>query len=194
MYRCSKDRRFIKNKNEIRRAYIDLVIKKGYNKVTISDIAELADINRMTFYTHYDTVEDVFNEFLDDMEQEIFDAIKYKSNFDIHSFFNLLNDLMYKEIEFFRYAAKDGNCSEFRIAFRKTIKKLIQIDMTSNPTFSENEKRVMQDLASVCIAYTYLNWLAGEYADMAIEEVTSITKLMLKDQLSYVTYVSFQKN
>ena len=53
MYKTSNDRRFKKNKKEIRRAFIDLVIEKGYDKLTISEITERADINRMTFYSHY---------------------------------------------------------------------------------------------------------------------------------------------
>ena len=69
MYRTSDDRRFQKNKKAIRKAFINLVISKGYRSVTISDISEEADINRMAFYAHYDTVEDVFNEFVEDMEQ-----------------------------------------------------------------------------------------------------------------------------
>ena len=51
MYKTSNDRRFKKNKKEIRRAFIDLVIEKGYDKLTISEITERADINRMTFYS-----------------------------------------------------------------------------------------------------------------------------------------------
>lgn len=188
MYKRSNDRRFIKNKKEIRKAYIKLVIEKGYKKITISDIAERADINRMTFYAHYDMVEDVFNEFLDDMEQEIFDSIKKETTFDIDYFFKVLNGLMYKEIDFFRFVAKEGNCSDFRSAFRKTIKKFIRMDMTKNQVYGETEQIVVQDLASVCIAYSYLDWLAGEYGDMAIHEITMVTKKMLKHQLAYVTY------
>ena len=55
MYKTSNDRRFKKNKKEIRRAFIDLVIEKGYDKLTISEITERADINRMTFYSHYES-------------------------------------------------------------------------------------------------------------------------------------------
>ena len=53
MYRTSSDRRFRKNKAAIQRAYIDLVIEKGYQHVTITDIADRADINRMTFYPKF---------------------------------------------------------------------------------------------------------------------------------------------
>ncbi|MBR1743871.1 MAG: TetR/AcrR family transcriptional regulator [Lachnospiraceae bacterium] len=59
MYKSSKDRRFQKNKKAIRKAYMELVQEKGYQNVTISDIAEHADINRMTFYAHYDIIEDI---------------------------------------------------------------------------------------------------------------------------------------
>ena len=67
MYKTSNDRRFRKNKTAIQRAYIDLVVEKGYQHVTITDIAERADINRMTFYAHYETIEDIFSEFVDDI-------------------------------------------------------------------------------------------------------------------------------
>ena len=60
MYRVSADRRFQKNKREIRQAFIRLVMKKGYHNIIVSDIAREADINRMTFYAHYDIIEDIF--------------------------------------------------------------------------------------------------------------------------------------
>ena len=118
MYRKSSDRRFQKNKKQIRRAFIDLTIQRGFRRITISDIAARADINRMTFYAHYDTVEDVFDEFVDDMEQEITAAVSREKQCDIDHFFTLLNQMMYQEIDFFRYIAKEENCAYFRSRFR----------------------------------------------------------------------------
>ncbi|MBP3819963.1 MAG: TetR/AcrR family transcriptional regulator, partial [Butyrivibrio sp.] len=94
MYKVSSDRRFQKNKREIRKAYIKLVQEKGYQNVTISDIAQEADINRMTFYSHYDIVEDIFVEFVDEMESQIMSEISGKNRFDLDDFFELLNSLM----------------------------------------------------------------------------------------------------
>lgn len=188
MYKTSDDRRFQKNKKEIRRAYIDLILEKGYQKISISDIAEKADINRMTFYAHYNMVEDIFQEFVDDMELGITAAIAEETEFDMDHFFNLLNELMYQEIDFFRYAAKEGNCSDFRTAFRKTISKILKTDLSKNPNYNEQEQIIASDLASVCIAYSYLDWLAGDYGEMELNDVIAVTKKMLKDQLEYVTY------
>ncbi len=185
MYKSSNDRRFRKNKKEIRRAFIDLVIEKGYRKITISDIAERADINRMTFYAHYDTVEDVFTEFVDDMAAEIETAMLEKESFDIDEFFELLNGLMLSEESFFRYVATEGKCSDFIVAFIRTINKLITIDIAKELQLSDKESMVFSDLASVTIAYSYLDWLSGKYGDMPLSELTTITKRIIRGQVTF---------
>ena len=47
-----KDRRVLRTKKAIQNAYLDLLKKKGTEKITISDIAREADIDRKTFYLH----------------------------------------------------------------------------------------------------------------------------------------------
>jgi hypothetical protein len=47
------DRRTRRTLSAIREAFITLVNQKDISKITIRDIAELADINRATFYLHY---------------------------------------------------------------------------------------------------------------------------------------------
>lgn len=193
MYRKSKDRRFQKNKKQIRRAFIDLTIQRGFRRITISDIAARADINRMTFYAHYDTVEDVFDEFVDDMEQEITAAVSWEKQFDIDHFFTLLNQMMYQEIDFFRYIAKEGNCADFRSRFRQAIDQILQVDFAEKAAYPSHEKQIRSSLASVCITYAYLDWLAGAYGDIPLDAVIDVTKNMLGEQLSQVTYRKFSE-
>ncbi|MFT8363295.1 MAG: TetR/AcrR family transcriptional regulator [Sporolactobacillus sp.] len=47
------DRRFQKTEKEIRHAFIQLLGEKGFEKLTVHDIATSADINQATFYQHY---------------------------------------------------------------------------------------------------------------------------------------------
>ena len=42
----------------------------------------------LVYYAYYDTVEDVFNEFVDDMEQEIASAVLEEPDFNTDRFFN----------------------------------------------------------------------------------------------------------
>ncbi|MBQ9519361.1 MAG: TetR/AcrR family transcriptional regulator [Firmicutes bacterium] len=60
------DLRIIKSKTAIRRAFLELMREKGYSAVTVSDIAKRAMINRKTFYFHYETKDDLYNEILND--------------------------------------------------------------------------------------------------------------------------------
>ena len=48
-------------------------------------------------------------------------------------------------------------------------------------------------LASVCINYAYLDWLAGVYGDISLDAVIDVTKNMLGEQLSQVKYRKFSE-
>jgi AcrR family transcriptional regulator len=60
-----EDKRVIKTKRDLRNALASLLKKSSYSKITVCDICEEAQINRMTFYKHYmdkmDLLNDVFN-------------------------------------------------------------------------------------------------------------------------------------
>ena len=62
-----KDKRVIKTRTAIIKATVSLISKKNIEQITISEIADLAMINRKTFYSHYNSVYDVLN----DIENEI---------------------------------------------------------------------------------------------------------------------------
>ena len=47
------DRRVNRTKRQIKKALINLLSKKDLSRITVSEITELADIGRGTFYTHY---------------------------------------------------------------------------------------------------------------------------------------------
>jgi AcrR family transcriptional regulator len=48
------DRRILKTREDIRNAFIVLLKEKIFDEITVKDIAEKANINRATFYKHYD--------------------------------------------------------------------------------------------------------------------------------------------
>ena len=66
------DRRTKYTKKIIKDTFIDLSSEKDINKVTVSEICKIADINRATFYRYYLDVYDL----LDKMEEEFVDAVK----------------------------------------------------------------------------------------------------------------------
>jgi len=65
--RKTVDRRTRKTKRAIRHAFAKLLSEKDINDITIRDIADLADINRKTFYNYYSGIYQV----VDEIENEI---------------------------------------------------------------------------------------------------------------------------
>ena len=56
------DRRVIKTKKAIYRAFAQLLLEKDINDITIKDVADRADINRKTFYNYYGGIYDLTGE------------------------------------------------------------------------------------------------------------------------------------
>lgn len=66
-----QDLRVVKTKRAIREALLKLVKEKDFAKVSVRDLCEYAEINRGTFYLHY---QDKFD-LLDRIEQELLDTL-----------------------------------------------------------------------------------------------------------------------
>ncbi len=58
----SNDKRVIRTRQSISRAVCNLMVEHDYNQITVSDIAREAGIDRKTFYLHYASKEQLFQE------------------------------------------------------------------------------------------------------------------------------------
>ena len=61
------DRRARRTQSKLKEALITLMKNKDINQITVKELAELADINRKTFYLHY---RDIFD-MLDNIKQNL---------------------------------------------------------------------------------------------------------------------------
>ena len=55
------DRRQSKTRKAVFSAFVELLNEKGYSNTTIQDIIDRADIGRSTFYSHFQTKDDLLN-------------------------------------------------------------------------------------------------------------------------------------
>ena len=65
------DLRIVKTRTNIKNSLIDLLAEKNVSKITVTELAEKAMINRKTFYRHYHTVQDV----VDDINYDIVNLV-----------------------------------------------------------------------------------------------------------------------
>ena len=72
----AESRRTQMTKHLFRMALIELMQEKPLHKITIKEICEQADLNRATFYLHYNDQSDLFNEIIALFEEDIKENIK----------------------------------------------------------------------------------------------------------------------
>ncbi|ELC8441148.1 TetR/AcrR family transcriptional regulator C-terminal domain-containing protein [Clostridium perfringens] len=67
------DRRIIKSQKAIQSAFLTMLIKDGFDEITVKKITEQADISRKTFYLHYldkyDLLDTIVNKQLEELEE-----------------------------------------------------------------------------------------------------------------------------
>ncbi len=70
------DKRYIKNEKLIRETLIEMLRNMKYNQITVNAICEKALISKHTFYSHYESKEDLIKSLLD----ELFKGMMVSSN------------------------------------------------------------------------------------------------------------------
>lgn len=80
------DRRIKYTKKVIKETFLNLLEEKDIKKITVSEICELADVNRATFYRYYLDVYDLLDKIEDEFIEELKSALSSDNNYTISSF------------------------------------------------------------------------------------------------------------
>ena len=77
------DRRQQKTRNAIFNAFSELLKNKNFNNITVQEIIDKANIGRSTFYSHFETKDDLLKEMCTDIFTHIFsDELKMEKTHD----------------------------------------------------------------------------------------------------------------
>jgi AcrR family transcriptional regulator len=74
------DRRIEKSRQAIMDAFTKLMLEKDFEKITINEIAELANVNRGTVYSHYIDIFDLLNQCIENHINKLFENCQSKGN------------------------------------------------------------------------------------------------------------------
>jgi AcrR family transcriptional regulator len=131
------DRRIARTKTAIRAALISLIEEKGFDAILVSDISDRANINRGTFYLHYqdkfDLLEQTQTEIIDDIERIVLQV----NGLDLSNLGDLDHPLAFI-VELFEYLQQNADLMHaifsvesglpFQTSIRKTITKNLQLE------------------------------------------------------------------
>ncbi len=174
------DRRIAKTRKAIQNAYFSL-LAEDTTRITIAEIARRANIDRKTFYLHYESVDDIVKktciEKLQDLNKRLELQGYYKNPYDTDKLFKIFNGLLSEEVDLYRQIARHPNhyffWSEVEIILADAIKKVSYkyISKTSNKSDSPTQKLdVYARFCAAGIIHVYLAWFKGDL-DMTMEDL-----------------------
>ncbi len=183
------DRRVVKTKKAIHNAFAKLLTEKELNDITISDIAELADINRKTFYNYYAGIYEVVDEIEDGIVQTLRDAL---NGADIRQalqnpylFFNKLTSIINTDLEFYGHLlSMRGNLSlvtKIVAAMKETMRDAVMAQLPADPERVD----LILDYSLSGMLCVYQNWFNSDRS-LTLEEISEILSFLCFRGLSGV--------
>lgn len=172
---ASTDKRIIKTRKAITTAFMELTLEKDIRKITVSDIAERAVINRSTFYLHYNDTKDV----LDDIERDISETVhSCLSRFDTENIYSSTYDMVVMltgildENPAFRNFMLHSTSSGYIIAnIKKTLSdRALQTTREKAPGVDETTMKMAIAYMVSGIVDAYILWATEENNKISIDQ------------------------
>lgn len=179
------DIRTQKTKACILQAMIKLLEKKALDDITITEIAETANINRKTFYAHYNSIQDVIEETGNEIADNLLTLCKEMSND-----YSILNpDILFRCLNILA----NGNPEQFGAIFGNTRNTVILHQFTD--ILCQHIQRSLEDTSTIKLnneAYvpfvaafiagglmnTYREW-GKKNPEVNLDEVTQLTSRLI---------------
>lgn len=160
----------------IRSAFAKLLLEKPIEKITVTDIVKEADLNRGTFYAHYQSPYSVVEE----IENEIIDKVlDWLAEADYQNFFQnpiqlikKINHYIEEDLEYFKTLIKCSGSDQFLNRLKKIFVRYMEDD-ANIPTHIKETKAFEIDTYFIAggIAELYKRWFYDELAISSLEEL-----------------------
>ena len=97
------DLRVVKTRRAIRYALIELMSEKELSAITISELSHRAQINRKTFYRHYNAIDEVITELENEILSEFSSTLKSSNSscLDMGVVLRSINEMIERQRDFF---------------------------------------------------------------------------------------------
>ncbi|MBO0993424.1 TetR/AcrR family transcriptional regulator [Bacillus sp. SD088] len=123
------DKRIQRSKKALKEIFIQLLAQKPFDQITITEIVRTAGYNRGTFYSHFETKENLLQEIIQETLHEMIKEIRqpYKELKRVN-----MKELQAKDLTFFHYFEKNAQLfnmllsDHLQVDFRYQMAKAIE--------------------------------------------------------------------
>ena len=124
------DIRVIKTKKAIRESVLQLLSEKTIDEISITELSQVAQINRKTFYNYYQNPNQILDELENELAEEFVNAVNASDwsdwydgeNFDFHKIFSCITKSVQENKETYRYLLRIKKTSDIMIKIENRLK------------------------------------------------------------------------
>lgn len=174
-----KDKRARRSDAAIRKAFYELLVERDYDKITVTELARRADIDRKTFYLHYASIDDLSDALMHEEVSQLADKVrasitKSGEAIDIHQLYETIGietiEMIGNRAGVLKYAQLEGVLTRLKPVVVETI---ISEDLLGlSEVLGEHWKMVASSFMAG-IFELYLQWYEGN-SELELKELAKI--------------------
>lgn len=181
-YSDGLDRRQIKTKKAIYAAFFGLLKEKDLSKITITELARKAEIDRKTFYLHFDSVSDIYNELgtkmVNILKETITDCGEVGLIESSYQLFITVNEILNEKLDLLREIIKNNSFTAFVFNVKDELcNEIIRMYEQGDYGDAERFKLKAEFIASGTVSM-YLRWFKGE-TTLSMDELALLAGSMI---------------
>ena len=169
--------RAIKTNRRIHAAFFTLLRQKEFGKITVSDIAREAGINRKTFYAYYNDLDELLagiEDSLIDKYRPLLMSIDVTSgSFDAKAFFEQFNSLAREDIDVYRTLAQYGMLIHILEKIEELIVEIITRQLPMPSREKEIRCRFYAQYAASGLLSILTHWI-GDPQGLSLDDFTDM--------------------
>lgn len=160
------DLRVVKTKKAIRHAFFELLKIKDVQAITIKEIADLAEIDRKTFYSHYSAIYELVDELEDEAIKLVADLVYDIDGYTLFTDPNVMEGVLQTITEneafsYLRYLCIKSN-ADLLGKFKDTVKLRMLAEFEPRLKLDETTLRLVVDYTLAGITTCYQSWLRND--------------------------------
>ncbi|MCB9134450.1 MAG: TetR/AcrR family transcriptional regulator C-terminal domain-containing protein [Anaerolineales bacterium] len=178
----------LRSRKLIRQAFVALLQEKPIEKITVTDIVTRADINRGTFYAHYqDTravIEQIENEIIETM-LEFLGEFRYKNFFQNPlPLLEKISHYLEEDLDFFRILINAKGSEQFLLKLKNVFVRHMETDSDVPTAFKHTPAFIVRsNFFAGGLVNLYQMWFRGEM-DCSLKEISvEISKIIANNVL-----------
>ena len=166
------DLRVIKTRKIIRQAFIEMLCEMDYDKITVQELARRAVINRKTFYSHYDSLDDLLEEIQHETAQKFIERTRNMKR---------PRDIDKVTREFFLYSEELGKLGEKLNCFDTSLAHRIKDEIMTQTWETHADNNIHNIITAFVTQATlaiYRQWIT-DGRQIPLEDIINITSELI---------------